>query len=114
MGLDFSHCNAHWSYRGFHNFRVRLASLADIDLDTMPGFTDTPTGDWGTIHDPITILLDHSDCEGNLSPLQCAIAGPRLEELSARLEDEYDRINAIRLADGMRMASKRGESLIFR
>jgi hypothetical protein len=38
MGLDFSHCDAHWSYSGFNEFRVKLAEAAGIVLGDMEGF----------------------------------------------------------------------------
>lgn len=42
MGLNFSHCEAQWSYSGFHCFRKRLAKEVGIDLDEMQGFRRKP------------------------------------------------------------------------
>ncbi|MCM3147573.1 hypothetical protein NSQ36_08885 [Bacillus sp. FSL W8-1143] len=33
MGLDFTHCEAHWSYSDFHDFRKRLAAGIGMNLD---------------------------------------------------------------------------------
>lgn len=30
MGIDFSHCDAHWAYSGFHRFRTRLATQVGL------------------------------------------------------------------------------------
>ncbi|CAM5353616.1 hypothetical protein [Bacillus safensis FO-36b] [Bacillus safensis subsp. safensis] len=38
MGLDFTHCEAHWSYSDFHGFRKRLAACIGMNLDDMEGF----------------------------------------------------------------------------
>ncbi len=38
MGLDFTHCEAHWSYSDFHDFRKRLAASIGMNLDDMEGF----------------------------------------------------------------------------
>ena len=52
MGLDFSHCDAMWSYSGFNDFRDRL----EEELVMHP---------WqGAVADPILILMNHSNCEG--------------------------------------------------
>lgn len=38
MVLDFTHCEAHWSYSDFHDFRKRLAACIGMNLDDMEGF----------------------------------------------------------------------------
>lgn len=38
MGLDFTHCEAHWSYSGFMVFRRKLAKAIGVDLNRMEGF----------------------------------------------------------------------------
>lgn len=122
MGIDFSGCSAHWSYGGFHAFRERLAAAIGIDLNQMHGFgprrhnADTPFADipWDTVQDAIVPLLNHSDCDGELTPEQCRTIAPRLRELVAGWRaDDYDRIQALLLVKGMKRAAARGVSLEF-
>ena len=145
MGLDFSHCEAHWSYSGFMNFRTKLATQAGIALSCMSGFAGGTTGksfevltisgeseergkmpgfdkyvgrqpviSWESIKDDIKPLLTHSDCDGELTPEECAKVAPRLRELVSNWpDDDYDKINALRLAEGMDEAVKSGENLEF-
>lgn len=44
MGIDFSHCEAHWAYSGFMRFRTRIATEAGIVLSCMSGFSSGPIG----------------------------------------------------------------------
>ena len=117
MGIDFSHCDAHWSYSVFHRFRVKLAKEIGINLDSMKGFdfADPDKGmPWTKIKDPIVFLLDHSDCDGELTADECHCVAPRLRELVADWpDDDYDRQQALLLADGMDKAVQSGENLIF-
>jgi hypothetical protein len=40
MGLGFNYGDTHFSYSGFHEFRTKLASLANLPyLDNMEGFS---------------------------------------------------------------------------
>ncbi len=112
MGIDFSHGQARWSYGGFNNFRQRLAQILGFNLNDMIGFGGDLS--WDQVHDPIKDLLDHSDCDGDLSPEQCATIAPRLREMvTAWPNDEYDKVSALKLAEGMELAAAEGERLIF-
>lgn len=112
MGLDFSHCNAQWAYSGFNSFRRRIAQAVGFDLDSMTGFGGG--NPWGMISDPVKPLLDHSDCDGILTPAECAQVAPRLRELVADWpDDDYDKVSALMLAEGMEKAAKNGENLEF-
>jgi len=113
MGLDFSHGGAHWSYSGFLSFRKELAEQIGIDLMAMPGFSHLPTGNWDDVDDPITLLVNHSDCDGKLSPVECLAVAPRLREMAEVLRDDYDKCNALWLAAGMDLAAAATEPLEF-
>ena len=145
MGLDFSHCEAHWAYSGFMRFRTRLAAEAGIALHCMKGFAGGPTGkpfeiltisgqseesgkmpgfdkyigsqpviSWDGVKDDIKPLLNHSDCDGILTPEECAKVAPRLRELvSAWPDDDRDKRNALWLAEGMDEAASKGENIEF-
>lgn len=108
MGLNFNHCDASWSYGGFHHFRVRLASAIGVTLDEMVGFnwpSNEPGKDWSSIDDPLVPLLDHSDCDGVLTPDQCKQVAPRLQEIISDWDDgDYDKQMALELIKGMQQS----------
>lgn len=112
MGLDFSHGEAHWSYSGFHRFRVELAAAIGVDLDQMQGFGGEIS--WENVNNPIIPLLNHSDCDGELSPEECRQIAPKLKEIVSNWpEDDYDRRQAERLAEAMETCANEGDALEF-
>lgn len=114
MGLAFSHCDARWSHSGFHRFRRRVAREIGMDLDAMNGFANGHLP-WTHVADPIALLLNHSDCDGELSPEECAHVWPRLLVLiESWPAEDYDTAQAVKLADGMKRAAEKGEALRFR
>jgi hypothetical protein len=74
MGLDIS-CECGdinfraGSYSGFHEWRVALAKISGTTLGKMRGFN----GDieW-TKTEPFCELLNHSDCDGELTSQECS------------------------------------------
>jgi hypothetical protein len=112
MGLDFNNSDAHWSYTGFGRFRERLAEHEGFDLDQMAGFGGER--DWSTVATDLKPLLHHSDCDGELTPEECALVGPRLYGIAMTWpEDDRDRRNALLLAESMVECAESGESLEF-
>ncbi|MFW6219834.1 MAG: hypothetical protein ACOCZ5_01340 [bacterium] len=115
MGIDFSHGDAHWSYGGFHRFRILIAENCNINLSEMEGFGGTKS--WENIDDPIVPFLYHSDCDGKLSPKECKMIIPRLRELIKMIPEEdqyqYDITMGLELVEGMTLASSCNEDLIF-
>jgi len=112
MGLDFSHGEAHWAYSGFMRFRARLAEHEGFDLRKMQGFDGSRS--WDAVTTPIKPLLDHSDCDGELTPEECAQVYPRLREILADWpEDDYDTRAGRELAEAMLECSATGENLEF-
>lgn len=119
MGVDFSHCEAQWAYSGFGRFREAIAKHEGIDLTQMQGFQrygdERPRIDWDTITTPLKPLLDHSDCDGELTPEECAQVAPRLREVIEAVwpTDCYDRRSGLELVTGMEAAAAAGENLEF-
>lgn len=113
MGLDFSHCDAHWAYSGFYRFRLKLAEAIGF-----PEYKDIKSTSLihykKIIKDPILPLLAHSDCDGDLDPSDCKKVAPRLREIvSSWPDDDFDKKKAIELAEGMEAAAAAGENLEF-
>lgn len=76
---------------------------------------------WETLkRDPIHALLNHSDCEGYLTPSECRKIADRLEELLPLLPKEPDnghigdwRVKTQKFIDGCRAAAAAKERLQF-
>lgn len=77
-----------WSYPGFRQFRQRLAQHIGIDLKQMRGFGGE--GDWTTVSSPIRHLLDHSDCDGELTPQQASELAPTLRQALQEIGSRTD------------------------
>ncbi|HET9376391.1 MAG TPA: hypothetical protein VFO40_15565 [Chthoniobacterales bacterium] len=127
MGLDFATegipyeedvpfaQRAHWSYTGFHYFRMRLAEAIGINLDSMEYFKEEGESWDAYKHHPLYAFLVHEDCEGDLSPQECARIAPIIEGIvSDWLTSDYDRIHAMRLVKHMRYCARTGRRLQFR
>lgn len=117
MGIDFTWEGedeqdiAHWAYGGFMRFRKKLASEIGINMDEMTGFGGERK--WDNIQDNIKPLLDHSDCDGELSPEECQQVSSRLKELVKEWDDDYDKQQALILARNMEECNKLDTELIF-
>lgn len=116
MGLDFSHCDAHWAYSGFHSFRTRLADYYGIDLNMMKGFSrgDPNCIEWKSVHCPLEPFLNHSDCDGELNEEEMKQIIPELEKIISTWDNsDYDKQKALLLIEGMKLALSNGEVLEF-
>jgi len=65
MGIDFSHGEAHWAYSGFMRFRSLLASSLGYETPLMEMY-DNGSHDVME-NEPIYPLINHSDCDGELT-----------------------------------------------
>lgn len=115
MGLDFSHADTSWAYGSFYVFRINLANEIGMDLQEMEGFKKGCKGlSWDGFNDDIIPLLNHSDCDGELTVEECKKVAPRLRELVANWDDtDFHKSRALKLADGMDLAVKANEPLVF-
>lgn len=114
MGIDFSHCDAHWAYSGFARFRKRIAD--EIGFPDYDSVSDTNDPRFAAIKkDPLVFLLAHSDCDGHLTAKQCQKLAPRLREIVSKWpDDDNDKGRALELCDGMKLAAKQNKKLEFR
>jgi hypothetical protein len=113
MGLDISHGSASWSYSGFGRFRESIATHEGILLAAMDGYQIGGTP-WTSVTSPLAPLLNHSDCDGDLSPEECATIAPALREVVRGTFEEgsYDYRAGLELAASMERAAA-GERLEF-
>jgi len=146
MGLDISHGCWHGAYSAFMRWRTKIASLIGIPLYLMEGFYRE--GSLRTFHSsgvdvpvpfiveetekvlplrwedfrpsPLHILIDHSDCDGEIEWKDCAPIAFELEKLLPLLpnEDAGGHIGlwketTQKFIDGLRLAHNRKENVEF-
>lgn len=133
MGLDTTHDCWHGAYSAFNRWRNELGRVAgyylakqgDLGIETVclnwstlpPGATE---GDWpDTPHDPLLVILAHSDCDGQINARDCAPLADRLEALLPQLAGDggghvglYRDKTAAFIA-GLRTAAAAGEDVEF-
>ena len=112
MGLGFSHGEAHWAYSGFMRFRSRLAETLGYTVPLSVMYDD---GSYTRMkNEPIWPLINHSDCDGELTVEEMQQILPQLEDLVNRWDDhEYDKITGLQLIEGMKDAINNDESMEF-
>lgn len=111
MGLDTSHDCWHGAYSAFGRWRQAVAEAAGYAVWEVKHDKDSsmsyPTvmiewhryrpeielwGEWAeTPHDPLIVLIAHSDCDGVIHPAQAAPLADRLEELLPKIAEYEDR-----------------------
>lgn len=122
MGLDTSHNAWHGPYSRFDRFRFAIAKAAGLgDLNQYEGY-NVPLGDhippplatkFPSIEvQPLVILLDHSDCDGEIllehqEPLRQALLA-----LYDRIEPEW-RPELTQFCQGLADATAEGEPVEF-
>jgi hypothetical protein len=85
MGLDTSHDCWHGAYSSFNNWRRAICVAAGWGaLDNYSGFGGPESM---PEDDVLTVLLDHSDCEGEIDWRVCYRLADRLEALLPKLPE---------------------------
>lgn len=114
MGVDFSHCDAHWSYSGFNFFRTKIAKDIGIDLKSMIGYGGDTIWDTKLKKDPIYFLLWHSDCDGHITPKRCAKLAPRLKDIILKWDNsDFDKSRGVEFIKGLERASDANQNFVF-
>jgi len=127
MGLDTSHDCWHGAYSAFNRWREKIAELAGLPpLNLMDGHYEGPAKiglpiKWACLKpSPLRILLDHSDCDGEIAWKDCAPIADELEKLlplfpdgggGGHIEDWKDCTS--RFIAGLRKASAAKENVLF-
>lgn len=85
MGLDTSHDAWHGGYGSFNIWREEIAKLSGIPkLSEMEGFGGNIVWD---IEHPLYALLNHSDCDGELTPDECKKTAEGLQIVYDKMDD---------------------------
>ena len=111
MGIDFTRCNASWSYSGFNRFRESLAKEIGFNLNDFKGFGGKRG--WEEMDSGLKPLLNHSDCDGYLTKRECELIVPAMKEIIKGWDDDYDRQQAESLIGGMEDVIRNGGRLEF-
>lgn len=96
------------SYGGFNRLRHLIAETVNLSLGTMTGYggdTEWPKSNDSSTLNRLVPFLNHSDCDGELSPEQCKLIWPALDHAIANWHalgdgiDEYykDKLIALRI-----------------
>jgi hypothetical protein len=126
MGLDTSHDAWHGAYSAFARFRAGLARAAGMPGGPLRDWFERDAApylpiSWDVLGpDPLIVLLDHSDCDGEIAAADCGPLADRIEELIPLLPgaDDPGHIGswakkARQFVAGLRLAASRGEALDF-
>lgn len=115
MGLDTSHDAWHGPYSSFQRWRREIAELAGLPpLDQMDGFCSGTGISWKGIKTPLVYLLNHSDCDGQISAKRCAKIADELEALLPKMKDLDTIEKTQQFIEGCRLAASKNEPLLFR
>jgi len=120
MGLDTTHDAWHGPYSKFARWRRALAEAAGMpELGDIYGHQNGNDPAYVTFAmlkpDDIHLLLDHSDCDGVISPEDAEKIAHRLEELLSEpaLQEEDWQERTKQFIEGARLAFSLGEQIQF-
>lgn len=121
MGLDVSHGAWSGAYSSFHTWRVALATAAGGRLEPHPDVPwmakytyDRAAFDTELQERGFDTLMQHSDCDGRISPQMCKHVADALEHLLPKLARSGEMTDrTVRFIEGCRRAHARGEYLDF-
>lgn len=115
MGLDTTHDCWHGAYSRFMQWRIELAKAAGMPpLRDMRGFSgDRPCLEWeDQVPDVIHVLLNHSDCDGEIAHSDCLPLARRLCVLAALVPEEWMQ-RTIEFAAGLLRAHNLNQNVEF-
>ena len=114
MGLDTSHGCWRGPYSQFNEWRTEIAKICGFNLYEMEGFRGPRP--WNRLKpDTLHLLLNHSDCDGNLAWNDCAAIADRLEELLPQVSSsDFLRWRTQEWIKGLRLAHSLEEDVEFR
>ena len=132
MGLDTTHGAFHGAYSSFNRFRQAVTRTMcgswpphnDLSLDPERWYFDDERMNRES-HPGLFVLMEHSDCDGEISPGDCFLVANDLDALADDMEREglgvghtrrdggYAEV-ARQFARGCRAAARASEPLEFR
>ncbi len=112
MGIDFSHGDAHWAYSGFMRFRGLLASSLGYAIPLRDMYDD---GSYVCMeNEAIWPLINHSDCDGELTVEEMEQILPQLKSILDNWNDDNnEKTRGMDLVESMEEAIIADEKLVF-
>jgi hypothetical protein len=118
MGLDTTHDCWHGPYSSFMRWREEVCRAVGWgELRDYLGFGGAKQF---PADDPLSVLLAHSDCDGEIAAEECLPLAERLEEIAPTLPDEPKwhraesaQAKALQFAAGLRRAAAADEPVGF-
>ncbi len=107
MGLDVSHDCWCGSYTAFNRWRAAMAELAELPSRRGMKRWEPYKGD------PLVVLLDHSDCGGEIAHKDCKPLADRLLELAKIDPEHWASERAETFARGLLWAHEQGDDVEF-
>lgn len=116
MGLDTSHNCWHGPYSSFSRFRKSLGEQIGINLNEYDGFGGEKSFD--TLTHDVRPLLDHSDCDGQLSVKEAKQVADGLTSILKNFNENLKmdmlfKSQIIQFRDGCLDAVRRNEIIDF-
>jgi hypothetical protein len=117
MGLTISHGCFEGPYSTFNDFRYALAEQIGISLDDYAGYRGAGVKDLSAISHDIMPLLNHSDCDGELSVEESKRVAAGLLSIMVNMKGEPPNIISRYIhefREGLLHAIERNEVVEFR
>ena len=113
MGLDVSHDCWHGPYSSFARFREQLANCIGTNLNNYEGYGGTVK--FSTLQHDLEPLLNHSDCDGTLSPDECERIIKGLNSILPNVPPECEDLkkSIVQFRDGCQSAVDADEDVYF-
>jgi len=112
MGLGFSHGDVHFSYSGFMRFRNKLIETLGYTHSLESMYKDGTYINMKT--EPIYPLINHSDCDGELTVDEMQQMLPQLKCIIKRWpDDDYDKSYGFKFIEGIELAVDENEPMVF-
>lgn len=122
MGLDTSHDCWHGPYSMFHDWREALHRILHPNTQHHGERLDALMEAWdaGIYEDqtvPINVLMNHSDCDGEIPAKDCGPLADALESLAAQMPEDTEpwgtKATTLQFIAGLRAAAAAGEPVDF-
>jgi hypothetical protein len=115
MGLDTTHNAWHGPYSMFNTFRFALAKQIGINLNEYSGYKPSGQKSLDSIEHDIMPLLNHSDCDGELSVSECERIVKGLNDIQSKLKNPDNDFlrQLIQFKNGCIEAISKNEPILF-